>query len=249
MTFNRLAEIRRLRHRLERDGYPRAQMLLLVTITGAAGFLASYGLLQAGLVTMWLRYLAALGVAYLVFLLLLWLWLRTRAEDYVDLDLPNPPSGSGHGHDDGSGYGGHGGDFGGGGAGAEYDSVSPTVSSHIPDSGAADALDVASGADELAIPLVLLAALAALLLSSLWVVYSAPVLFAELLVDGVLVVGLYRRLRHADPSHWLETAVRRTAVPVLLTALAVVIAAWAMQHYAPGAHTVAEVLEQSARRH
>ena len=82
--FRRHHEIRRIRGALERDSFPRLQMLVLVTLTGASGFVASYALLHAGLVEMWLRYLASIGLAYLMFLFLLWLWLRTRAEDYAD---------------------------------------------------------------------------------------------------------------------------------------------------------------------
>ena len=61
-------------------------MLLLVAITGVSGSVASYLLLlRAGLTEMWVRYLAAFAVTYLVFLVLLWLWMRTRAEDYADV--------------------------------------------------------------------------------------------------------------------------------------------------------------------
>lgn len=78
---HRHREIRRLEGELEREGSSRLQMSLLVMLTGASGFVASYVLLRAGLTEMWLRYLAAFGVAYLAFLALLWLWLRTRADD------------------------------------------------------------------------------------------------------------------------------------------------------------------------
>ena len=49
--------VARLRDRLERQGFPRLQMLLLVSLTGAAGFVASFTLLRLGLTEMWLRYL------------------------------------------------------------------------------------------------------------------------------------------------------------------------------------------------
>ncbi|MCE9549935.1 MAG: hypothetical protein K8R50_02835 [Betaproteobacteria bacterium] len=131
--FHRHHEIRRVRGDLERDSFPRLQMFLLVTLTGAAGFVASYILLHAGFVEMWLRYLASFGVAYLMFLFLLWLWLRTRAEDYADLpDISGSPS-SGSGSS-GTCYSGKGGEFGGGGANGSFDAPSESISV-ISDSG------------------------------------------------------------------------------------------------------------------
>jgi hypothetical protein len=239
--FERLKEIQRLRKSLEKDSFPRLQMFLLVSITGGVGFLASFILRHFGLDTIWLRYLAALGCAYAAFLFLLWLWLRTQAEDYSDLpDLPDLPSGrSGPSPD----YGGRGGDFGGGGASGQVDGAYEFTSSGPDlDVPVGDAIDVVSGADELALPLAAIGLLVALALSSFWVVYTAPMLFAELLVDGVLAASLYRRLRGLKTRHWLETALRRTFWPFAFTALMVAGSAWAMQLYAPEAHTIGQVI-------
>src|SRR5687767_7453502 len=74
--------IERIRRELELRGYPRLQMLLLVSLTGGAGFLASYALLHAGVETLSWRYGLAVAIAYLFFLLLLWLWLRTDLANY-----------------------------------------------------------------------------------------------------------------------------------------------------------------------
>lgn len=239
--FERFKEIQRLRQKLERNGFPRLQMFLLVSITGGAGFFASYLLLSFGFDTMWLRYLATLGCAYAVFLFLLWLWLRTRAEDYSDFpDISNLPSGRSGSCPE---YSGKGGDFGGGGASGRFDGAHEGVSSSPDfDAPVGEALDVVSGADEFALPLAALALLAALVLSSFWVVYTAPVLFAELLVDGVLAASLYRRLRGLETRHWLETALRRTFWPFALTALMVSSCGWAMQLYAPEAHAIGQVI-------
>ncbi|MEJ7805151.1 MAG: hypothetical protein WKG03_04435 [Telluria sp.] len=46
-------------------------MLIIVLLTGAAGFLASAGMLYLGVTSMALRYLLALSVAYLAFLFIL----------------------------------------------------------------------------------------------------------------------------------------------------------------------------------
>jgi hypothetical protein len=234
--------LQRLQQHLERHTWPRAQMALLVALTGAAGLLASFLLLQAGLQTMWLRYPLALGAAYLVFLALLWLWLRTSALDHIDapgglgdpgfapdgVSLPTPVSGGG-------------GDFAGGGASASFDAPGTGTSS------LGDGLGAVADADDFAIPLVVVMLAVGLALSSLYVVHAAPALFAELLLDGALAATLYRRLRGLESRHWIETAVRRTAGPFLLTALFLVLCGAAMQWYAPHAHSLGDVLQHAAR--
>ena len=66
--------------------------------------------------------------------------------------------------------------------------------------------------------------------------------FAELLLDGVLSASLYRRLRGLETRHWLETALRRTALPFFLTAIIVSASGWAMTLYAPEAQSIGEVI-------
>jgi hypothetical protein len=240
LAWNRPRLVQRLQQHLERDGWPRVQMTLLVALTGGAGLLASFVLLQTGLHTMWLRYPLALGVAYLVFLGLLWLWLRTSASDYVDavpgdldfapdnISTPDLVSGGG-------------GDFAGGGASASFDAPGPGSNT------LGDSLGSVADAEEFAIPLAVLLLAAGLALSSLYVVYTAPVLFAELLLDGALAATLFRRLRGLATQHWIETAVNRTALPFVLTAIFLGLCGAAMQAYAPGAHSLGEVLQHAAR--
>ncbi|APW44896.1 hypothetical protein RS694_14840 [Rhodoferax saidenbachensis] len=225
-------------------------MGLIVALTGAAGWLCSFLLLHAGFGSMVVRYPLALCGAYVFFLFLLWLWLRTRAEDYVD--LPDPVQGvdlfSGSpGAPAPSISSGGGGDFAGGGASGSFDDVGvgpisePGVLSSIGDA-AGSGLD----ADELAIPIIAVVLAIGLALASLYVVYLAPALFAELLFDGVLSYTLYRRLRHADSDHWLGTAFRRTVVPFALTAVFLMAVGAAMSVYAPGAHSMGEALHQNS---
>ena len=238
-----------MRIEIERDGFPRLQMLLLVSITGAAGFFASFCLLKSGMLDMWMRYLAAFGIAYLVFLGLLWLWLRTKAEDYGDFpDFSDLVPSSGRGADTAPAFSGKGGSFDGGGASASYDDPAANCATeHDADLPIGDALGAAAEADEFAIPLSVLIFIGALVLSSFWVIYLAPALFAELLVDGVLAASLYRRLRGLETRHWLETAVRRTIWPFVLTAVIVGAAGWSMQRYAPEAHSIGAVIQHAKR--
>jgi hypothetical protein len=221
----RNSQIDRLRGTLVRDHYPRLQMALIVSLTGLAGLAASFFMLRAGLGAMGLRYLCAMGVAYIVFFLLLWIWLRWRADS---LELPDI------GGDGAPSFRGEGGTFDGGGASGDYgsDSVGDTFGS------VGDVGDVGDAA----IPLVVVALVVGIAFSSFFVIYTAPLLFAELLVDGVLAASLYRGLRDVDRRHWLESALRRTFWPFVLTTALVTAIGWGMGQYAPEAHSIGEVL-------
>ena len=87
--------VERMQQKLQDKSFPRAQMTLIVLLTGGSGLLASFILLQLGMDSMALRYPLAFGVAYLFFLLLIGLWLRTNARDYVD--VPQLPDTHPHG--------------------------------------------------------------------------------------------------------------------------------------------------------
>lgn len=134
--------IERAKARLLRYGLPRLQMSILVALTGAAGFLSSYALLQAGVASMAVRYPIAVAAAYGVLLLLLRIWLVIQergwgeavdAGDVVDLadgalDIAGEAADA---------YSGGGGSFGGGGASAHFDEpvslgLSPPPRSSVP---------------------------------------------------------------------------------------------------------------------
>ncbi|QPI53241.1 hypothetical protein IV454_13265 [Massilia antarctica] len=222
-------------------------MLLLVTLTGAAGFLASFLLLLAGLRSMWLRYPASIAVAYLAFLVLLWIWLRLRGGDIGLPDLT--PSGRGSG----GSYSGKGGSFDGGGASGNFDSPGGSIMPDLGDSGVDAALEAVGSAEELLIPLALLAAICVAMGAAVFMMFSlvssAPLLFAELLVDGLLSASLYRRLRGLDRAHWIEPAIRRTGRAFLAAALSMAVAGAGLALYAPGAHSLGEVIAMKRAPH
>ncbi|BDT60055.1 hypothetical protein MasN3_35490 [Massilia varians] len=235
----RATAVQLMRARLLREGFPRVQMFILVSLTGLAGFGASVAMLAAGVDTMALRYALAMGVAYLAFLLLLWLWLRTSAADYLDFLPSDGPGGQASANDAAAGFSGGGGSFDGGGASGNVDfGTQDSVSDAIADA----PLDVGAEADETVMPLVVILLAVGIALSSLFVIWSAPILFAEILVDALLAAGLYRRLRVLEPQHWMLAALKRTILPFVLTTLTVVAAGWGMQAYAPEARSLGEVL-------
>ncbi|HEY0230691.1 MAG TPA: hypothetical protein VGC55_05530 [Dokdonella sp.] len=214
--MDRGREVERMRAALERNEYPRLRMLLIVALTGGCGFLASFVMLHHGVESIALRYPLALCVAYAAFLLLLWAWLRSRPDDYLDA----PDAGS------------SGGDW-----------RTPQHSGDGP--GGADSFDGFDVGDDFAIPLLVIAFVAIVACASLWIVYSAPILFAELLFDGVLAAGLYRRLRHSDRRHWLDTALRRTWLPFALTAITLIAFGLGVQHVRPQARSIGDLLQAS----
>lgn len=131
-------------------------------------------------------------------------------------------------------------DFAGGSASASFDAPASST--------LGEGLGSVADADEFAIPLAVLLLAAGLALSSLYIVYTAPVLFAELLLDGALAATLFRRLRGLTARHWIETAVSRTALPFVLTAVFLGLCGAAMQAYAPEAHSWGDVLQHAAQR-
>lgn len=242
---SRADAVANLRAQLERGSWPRVQMILLVLLTAGAGFLASFLLLAMGLDAMGVRYLLACLAAYACFLCLLGAWIRwQRGERDVDpgVDLPDP---GGDAPTPGGGWGPGGGASGGGGASARFDAPASSLSS----APAADAggIDLDLGDGDAAIPVLLALLVLGVLLSSLFVVWTAPALFAELLLDGVLAAGLYRRLHGIDTRHWLETALRKTAWPFVLTAAALTAAGFWLQSLAPQAASIGDVLAHMAR--
>jgi len=226
-------------------------MSLILLCTGAAGFLASFFLLHLGIYRMWLRYPLAILMAYCVFLLLLRLWLgahgrRSRTDvdldpsalDFippVDSDIPTVGSNAGENFHFGGG-----GDFGGGGSGGSWGESVASSSANVGSGSHSAGIGFDLDLEELGLLIIVLIALIGGLVASLYIVYIAPAFLAEILVDGVLVAGLYRRVKHIEQRHWSRAAVRRTILPVLLVAILFTIAGCAVQRAIPEANSIGE---------
>lgn len=213
---------------LARD-LPRLHMLLIIWGTGMAGFLFSFLLLRAGLSAMWLRYPLAVGLAYGVFLVLLRMWLsyqesrQTGSGSDGDLDIGQPSLEDFRGLGRGSDIGGSGGSGGGDGWG-------------VLDPGDAVWL------------LVILAALASVVLICGYVIWTAPGLLAEVLVDGLIMARFYRRLRTRNHSHWIDGALRRTWFPAASVGLLFALAGYAMHKLVPTAESIGPVFAYIVER-
>lgn len=232
---------------LSRQRLPRLQVALLLSVAGLAGFLASFLLLRLGLTEMWLRYPAAILLAYAIFLLLLrlWLWAQTPSSRDHDLDFDLL-------------------DFGdaaaealsragslrldaGGAVSGKHVELSGLNTAPSPNSSSLlDSLNIDVDWEEGWLVVIAIVALLGALLASLYIVYTAPVLLAEIMLDGLLLAGLYKRLQGIERRYWLRAAIGRTWLPVLLVAIFFTIAGVALSLAAPGARSIGEVWHQLA---
>lgn len=258
------------RELLLRTSLPRLQMSVLLALTGASGFLTSYILLKAGVGSMALRYPVAVMVAYGVFLLLLRVWLAIQKDDWGDAsDLVDVGDlaeiavdgvvRAGKGAEEG--FSGGGGSFGGGGSSTSFQAPAPlaSYSQQAPvavrsasvggQSGGGSGFSFNFDVDEPAALLVLLALLVlavAVLGAAFYVLWTAPVLLAEVLVDGLILGGLYRRLRKTEaPGHWVFAAIRRTWIPALIVAALFSLAGHLLQKAAPEARSIGPALQSA----
>jgi hypothetical protein len=213
-------------------------MSVIVVATGLVGFGVSTALLAVGMTSMGLRYLLAVALGYTCFLVLVRLWVererRAIGRRLVDgLDLPDV--GSPISADDVPMPGGEG-SFGGGGAGRAWELDGTTELSA--------GLDVDADADALVL---LPAALVIVgVVAVVAVIWTAPALLAELLLDALLVSGLYRRLRNVEAQPILGAAVRRTWMPATAVALVLAGSGFVMQRLVPSADSIGDVVRALA---
>jgi hypothetical protein len=226
--FTREQLIARLAHQLDLRIYPRLQMFLLVGLTGMFAFLLSFLFLHAGMTFIALRYPLVFGCAYLFFLFLLWLWLHTKNDDVTNLPDVFPNLGSSNSEQTATSLPSSapisegGGDFAGGGATGSFDSVDvltfadPPIDTTKGISGASNSSRSsssggdASGLDEFLIPVLLLAFVGSMLYACAELISGAPMLFAELLIDGSVAYLLLKRTGRLPARSWVGTVWNRT---------------------------------------
>lgn len=231
-----------IRDRLARLGAPRLQILLIVVLAGLAAFLTSVAGLWLGAASMTVRYALAAVAGYLMFIALVRAWIAWQrgswpdidiGSDFLDIDLPVPrsaPPADAHLF--------AGGRSGGGGAAADLAGVRDGPPPARAGSKVASSLDL----DELWPVLLALACALGGLLTVVYVVWTAPLLLAEVALDGAVFGAVYRRLRARDASHWAATTVRRTWMPAAILVLFAAGCGFAFEQIAPDAQSIGGVV-------
>ncbi|MEO8509154.1 MAG: hypothetical protein ABI593_16135 [Betaproteobacteria bacterium] len=244
----------------------RFHVALILGACFAVGLAVTKLLLMAGVGTMWIRYVVALGLAYCAFLLGVRIWLR-----YAGFDRRLLPSRRRHVPDDGGvvdwggggGGGGKGVDLpvfrgggggsGGGGASAHFgggalpgetspsSALAMSSQSHSASGGGGFSLDFG---DDGWVLLALIAVAAALFGAVVWTIYAAPTILADAAFAGMLSAGLVRSTRRIAGTGWIGSVVGHTWLAfAAVFVLAVVFALVAQAHF-PDARTLADVVRR-----
>jgi hypothetical protein len=236
--------------RLLATSFPRLHMLLIIVLAALGAFLSSASLVALGVGNMGVRYALAVAGGYLFFLSFVRLWIayqtrgwsfgrRQRAGDSLPeahVDLPDLSALGDLSAAGDSAFSGGGGAFGGAGASGSFGDAAPS------EGGSSGALDAVGGADEGLPILIAVVALLAGLVALGFVVYSSPILFAEVLLDVAVVGAVYKKNRRHERGHWAAGVLKRTYKPALVLTVMAALFGTAAQYVAPEETTLGGVL-------
>jgi len=251
---------KQIEQRLLATSFPRLHMMLILSLAAIGTFLSSASMVRMGLDSMGIRYAFAVFGGYVSFLSFVRVWIAYQTRNWAfgrhkpaqkkseesklsfdgNLEIPDLSALGDLGNlagSAGNAFSGGGGEFGGAGASASFD-----VDLGSGDSGASDAIGAVGSADE-ALPIVIaVIALLGGLIALGFVVYSSPVLFAEVLLDVAVLGAVYKKNKRHQRSHWAAGVLGRTYKPMLVLTVFAAIFGFAMQSIAPKEKTLGAVL-------
>lgn len=240
-----------MRTRLEAGYWPRVHCMLIVTVSMAAAFLTSFVMLVVHVNWMAVRYGAAALAGYATFLFLLHAWVRWKwsrfkptddGSDLVDvaantidlpLDLASLPRGAAR-------FAGGGGRSGGGGASGAFGSPVQAASASVkPGGGGGWTLDF--DGDDLVWVIVAVAAAFAGIVAVGYVIWIAPTLLAEAIVNGAIAGKVYHGLRKHQDDFWTSQSFRHTIVSTIVVIVCASLVGYAFNRIAPEARSIGGV--------
>ena len=245
--------VRRMKDHLERRRHPRTVLSAIVILAGLVGFGVSFALLSFGMASIAARYGIAGTAAYLSFIGLLRAWASGhRGDDVVDaaLDLVQVPDVSfGGGKPSGGAVEGLlGGRSGGAGASSGWTESGTSRLTAVRTRPSRGSAGIDFDADDAVWIFVLIAAVASSVLALGFVIYSAPALLAEVIVDAVIVSAVYRRVAVKDTRHWAATVVRRTWFAAIVVVVSLTAGGYALQRLVPEARSIGPAVSALTER-
>src|SRR5262245_60728031 len=235
-----------MRTRLETGHWPRIHCMLIVTMSTAAACLTSFLLLLMHVNWMAVRYGAAALAGYATFVLLLHAWVRWKwsrmklnddGSDVVDVEANLVPVDFGPLPDAPLRVAGGGGQSGGGGASGSW---GPGPKASVSGgSGRSWGLDF--DADDLFWVIVALVAAFAGIVAIGYVVWIAPTLLAEAIVNGAIAGKVYHGMRKHEDDFWTSQIFRHTIVSGVVVFFCAVVVGYAFNRIAPEARSIGGV--------
>ena len=256
---------KQVEERLLATSFPRLHMMLILSLAAVGTFLSSASLVRCGLESMGVRYALAVLGGYVSFLSFVRVWIAYQTRNWAfgrhtnqshdsrassrsfdgkfdgNLELPDLSALGDLGSSASNAFAGGGGEFGGGGASGSFGGDSGG-------SGAGDALSAVGDADEALPILIAVIALLGGLVALGFVVYSSPVLFAEVLLDVAVLGAVYKKNKRHERRHWAAGVLGRTYKPMLVLSVLAAIFGFAMQSLAPKETTLGAVLHAREER-
>ena len=251
-------EIQRLTYHLAHARSVRLHMLGIITLAWLAGFLTSFALLHLGLTSMAVRYAIATACGYGAFVFAVRMWLlgsdaASQANDDGSRRGPRVNLGGlGRLGGEATKKGGDalftGGRSGGAGASALWDTNTPAIQPLFvpaPDTSGASGSGFSGlgkikmkGKNAGAIVAVVLIAIAIAVVGR--VVWSAPNLIAEMLVDGALAGGALRGVARAHQRREIDV-IEHTWIPALIVFVLMIALGVTAQSFVPTAVSIGDL--------
>jgi Flp pilus assembly protein TadB len=204
-------------------------MILVVAVSIAVWLGSSVALRRCGVSAMWLRYPLALAPAYGLFLICLGLLARRtarRLDARKDILRRYSLRRQSHSHDD------------------DLRNVDDFLDDFNEGMRQAD-----HGGEGSGFPAFIIVMLSAtVILVCIYFIWMAPLIFAELIVEGALATWLYRPNARGASANWFSVSLEQTGLPAILMTVSLIAAGIGFQIYAPEAETVVDVFRHAAKR-
>jgi len=221
---SRTEAVKRIAQYLRRKSQPRLLLFAILVFTGIVGAASSFLMLHVKFKAMYLRYPIAALIAYLVFLLLLRLWQSHQAHQ-PDLAIQLGTEPNVHNTPN---------------VQMEHKKTG-SKRSFLDALDAVDLLNVFDDAPGLLICFLIAVIVGALALLGL-VLSFAPILLAEVLLDGLLIAGIWKRFKKSGEDNPLRAAFRITRIPALIVILALFVIGYVFKLVDPSANSIGDVI-------
>jgi len=222
MSRPRKHAVTRIARYLRERGHPRLLLFGTLVMTGIVGALASFSMLHTGVYKMSIRYQIAATFGYLAFLISLRAWRdhiihqpHIAFEIRKIVDEPSTDAAADPDHEEKD----------------SGDQKEPIVGMDL-----VEAIPVFDDAPIIISVIVILLGLIGMVIS------TAPMLLAEVLLDGLIMAGIYNRLKKAGTDDLLDTAFRATWLKAIIVVLALLIIGVLFEAISPSARSIGEVV-------